>query len=75
MQTIHRYDNGEISIIWQPALCQHSGICVRMLPKVYHPKDKPWIQQENATTAELINQINHCPSGALTFEYNNEKKQ
>jgi hypothetical protein len=39
-----------------------------MLPNVYHPKDKPWITMENATTAELKTQINACPSGALSYE-------
>jgi uncharacterized Fe-S cluster protein YjdI len=37
-----KYSTGEISVVWQPVLCQHSGICVKMLPNVYHPKEKPW---------------------------------
>ena len=61
------YTNGELTIIWQPELCQHAGICVKTLPGVYKPKERPWIQIENATTAELIAQINQCPSGALTL--------
>ena len=32
------YTNGELTIIWKPELCQHAGICVKMLPNVYHPK-------------------------------------
>ena len=32
------YTNGELTIIWQPEMCQHAGICVKMLPNVYHPK-------------------------------------
>ena len=31
------YTNGELTIVWQPELCQHAGICVKMLPNVYHP--------------------------------------
>ncbi|TSE06122.1 MULTISPECIES: (4Fe-4S)-binding protein [Aquimarina] len=64
------YTNGEITIIWKPGKCTHSGICVHTLPKVYHPKDKPWIQPENATTEALKNQISNCPSGALTYKMN-----
>ena len=64
------YTNGELTIIWQPELCQHAGICVKTLPGVYKPKERPWIQIENATTAELIAQIKQCPSGALTFYLN-----
>ena len=36
-----------------------------MLPNVYHPKERPWVQIENATTEELIAQISKCPSKAL----------
>ena len=69
MQKKFEYSNGEITIVWKPDLCQHSGICVRTLPAVYHPKERPWINPLNATTAELINQVNKCPSGALSFRY------
>lgn len=65
------YSNGEITIKWQPKLCQHAGICVKTLPQVYKPKSKPWIQIENATTDDLKSQISNCPSGALSF-HNNE---
>ncbi len=61
------YNNGEISILWQPSICQHSGVCVRMLPQVYKPKERPWIKIENASTEELKEQIAACPSGALSI--------
>ena len=61
------YSNGEITVIWQPKKCQHAGVCVKTLPKVYNPKAKPWITVENATTEELKSQINKCPSGALSY--------
>lgn len=64
----HEYTNGEITILWQPHLCIHAGVCVKTLPKVYHPKDKPWITIENATSEELINQVQLCPSKALTIK-------
>lgn len=62
------YKNGEITIIWQPKLCIHAGICVRTLSRVYNPKDRPWIKVEHATTQELRDQIAKCPSGALSIE-------
>lgn len=66
------YSNGELTIVWQPSLCRHAGVCVRMLPKVYNPAARPWITIENATTEQLIDQIGKCPSGALTYRL--EKK-
>ena len=67
------YSNGEVTIIWQPEKCMHSGICVKTLPAVYNPQEKPWIKPENATTQELVEQINKCPSGALSLKDNENK--
>ncbi|SBW02286.1 (4Fe-4S)-binding protein [uncultured Dysgonomonas sp.] len=64
------YTNGELTIVWQPELCQHAGVCVKMLPKVYNPKDRPWVKPGNATTEQLIAQIDKCPSGALSYRLN-----
>jgi len=66
------YSNGEITIVWKPKLCTHAGVCVRTLPEVYNPKASPWVKQENATSEALMNQIDKCPSGALSY-YLNEK--
>lgn len=62
------YSNKEITIVWQPKKCIHSGVCVKTLPKVYNPDERPWIKPENATTEELINQVSNCPSGALSIK-------
>ena len=61
------YSNVDITIKWQPILCQHDAIYVKTLAEVYNPKASPLITTENATTEELKNQINQCPSGALSY--------
>jgi len=73
MEKKFEYSNSDITIIWQPDLCKHSGICVKTLPDVYHPKDRPWIKPENASTEQLVHQVNLCPSGALSHRFNQEK--
>ena len=62
-----RYTNGEIDILWRPNLCWHTGVCVKMLPNVYFPKESPWCKPMNATTEQLKAQIEKCPSGALSY--------
>lgn len=64
----HEYTNGDVTIIWKPEICQHSGICIKTLPKVYRPTEKPWIKAENATSEELIDQVAKCPSTALSIK-------
>lgn len=68
MTTIRYKKNENFTVLWTPSKCTHAGICVKTLPKVYHPKDRPWILPENASVEELKHQINLCPSGALGFE-------
>lgn len=65
------YSNGEVTIIWQPDKCIHSAICVKGLPGVFKPREKPWITIEGAGTTELVEQVKKCPSGALTYRMEN----
>lgn len=62
-----RYSNGEVTIVWRPELCAHAGICVKMLPQVYRPQERPWVNMENASSEELRVQVAACSSGALTI--------
>lgn len=68
------YSNGELTIVWQPEKCTHAGVCVKTLPKVYNPKEKPWIKQDNATSEQMVRQIDACPSGALSYYFNKDEK-
>ena len=61
------YSNGELTIVWKPSLCIHAAECVKALPDVYKPKEKPWINAEGADTNALKAQIAKCPSGALSY--------
>lgn len=62
------YTNGEITVVWKPGVCIHSGNCVRALPGVFNPNERPWIKIKNADTPHLIEAVEKCPSGALTWK-------
>jgi len=64
------YSNGEVSIIWEPDLCDHSSICYRSLPKVFKLSSRPWIDANAASTEEIIKTVKRCPTKALTYELN-----
>ena len=70
-EIVKEYSNGDITVIWKPKTCIHAAECVKRLPNVYKPKEKPWINLENATTNELKIQVEACPSGALSYRMNN----
>ena len=53
------YTNGELTIIWKPELCQHAGRCVKMLPNVYHPKERPWVHKIMRASEYKVNPESH----------------
>lgn len=71
---VKEYSNGEVTIVWKSALCQHSANCVRGLPEVFNSKANPWIVATGASTERLIEQVKKCPSGALSTYMNADKK-
>jgi uncharacterized Fe-S cluster protein YjdI len=68
-----KYSNGEVTIVWKPAMCIHSRLCWHTatgLPEVFNPAERPWIKPEGASTERIIEQVRKCPSGALSFYLN-----
>ena len=65
-----RYSNGEVTVVWTPSRCVHSGICARGLPAVFKPRERPWVDVAGATSEEIVQQVSRCPSGALAIERN-----
>ncbi|HKW00226.1 MAG TPA: (4Fe-4S)-binding protein [Vicinamibacterales bacterium] len=68
----HHYTNGEITVVWKPAVCQHSGVCVRGLGQVFDPRRKPWIELQHSDSTTIAEQVQRCPSGALSW-FKNDK--
>ena len=69
-----KYANDEITVVWKPEFCQHSSRCWTQLPEVFDYKKKHWINPNAASTQKIIEQVNKCPSGALSYFFNNENE-
>lgn len=65
---IKEYQKEDVVVIWDHSKCIHAAICAKGLPTVFKPREKPWIQPENASKEEIIRQVNQCPSGALSMK-------
>jgi uncharacterized Fe-S cluster protein YjdI len=63
-----RYTKEDITVVWKPKLCIHSGICARGLHAVFNPTRRPWIDLEGAEIEAIVAQVAKCPSGALSIE-------
>ena len=64
------YSNGEITVVWDSKKCIHSGNCVRGLPAVFNPKERPWIKIEAADSESVGHQVDQCPTGAISWYRN-----
>ena len=68
------YSNDEVTVVWKPEFCLHSGRCVTQLPQVFDLKARPWTNVHGADTNTIIEQVKKCPTGALTYFKNEAKK-
>jgi len=67
-EVIRRYTKDGVTVVWKPALCIHSGICARGLPHVFDPHRRPWVVMEGTDVEKIVEQVEECPSGALSYE-------
>lgn len=66
----NEFTNGEITVNYEPRKCIHADKCAKGLSEVFRTSVLPWIDMEGAATSAIIAQIKQCPSGALSFCYN-----
>lgn len=66
------YPGDEVTVVWKPEMCAHSGNCFRGLPAVFDPRRRPWVVMSNGTTEEIVAQVARCPSGALSIRKGDE---
>jgi uncharacterized Fe-S cluster protein YjdI len=62
---VQSYETDEIVVTYAPAVCRHTGVCVRTLPVVFDPKLKRWVRPENASAEAVAAAVAKCPTGAL----------
>ncbi len=67
MPATRTYSNKDIVVYWYPELCIHVRHCANILPRVFRPTERPWVDVDAASPLEIIATIDRCPSGALRY--------
>lgn len=62
------YVGRDVTVSFDPDVCQHSGNCAKGLHAVFDTGRTPWIDPDGAPAAEVAAQVGRCPSGALRIE-------
>lgn len=78
---VDEYIGKAITIVDNRGVCAHKGACTDNLPRVFIPYDQrkdenaPWIEPDNASIKEIIQTIEKCPSGALSYKIGSRRYQ
>jgi len=69
-QTVDRrkdYFGTKITVHDNRRICSHSAECLRNLESVFSLEQRPWINPDRAMVESVIDTVNKCPSGALSY--------
>ena len=69
------YRGQKITIHDNRAICAHAGHCTDGLAAVFKYGKEPWIDPDGANVEAIIEVIQKCPSGALSYSLGGDKSQ
>ena len=69
------YAGNDITIYDNRGVCSHDESCTRLLPTVFDKNKRPWINPNGASVSEIIDTVEKCPSGALSYGIGSRRYQ
>lgn len=64
---VFNYDGAQADVHWDGRLCIHIGECGRAPNDLFVGGRQPWCQPDQASPDEVVEVVNRCPTGALTY--------
>ena len=65
---LKEYKGTNITVIDNRGVCSHDGECTRNLPSVFRRHLRPWINPDGDNVQNIVETIEMCPSGALSYK-------
>ena len=64
-----RYPGNKVDVEWDDRLCIHIGECGRAKGDLFISGRKPWCVPNLVSQEEVVNVVERCPTGALTYHF------
>ena len=71
-EKILKYQGRDVQVRYNVKRCIHAAECVNGLSSVFDPNAKPWVNPDGAPAAEVARVIMNCPTGALSYDPEDE---
>ncbi len=65
----YKSKDGRITIHDNRGICSHAGYCTSCGPRVWKTGVEPWIDPDGSPVKKIIEVIEKCPSGALSYRF------
>lgn len=69
------YKGEYITILDNRGVCSSNSACTDNCPDVFKSGQKPWIYPDGASVKEIVETIEKCPSGALSYRIGTQRVQ
>lgn len=63
----YRFEGSQIDVTWDGRLCIHVAECGRSTGDLFVGGRQPWCQPDRVDMQEVIDVVERCPTGALTY--------
>lgn len=67
-EIVKTYESDQLIVTWKPERCRHAAKCVQGSPNCFMADRRPWIKLDEDTTEHIMQVIDQCPSGALSYK-------
>ena len=68
---VDEYVGKNITILMNDSICAKNGACINNLPEVFL-KEEPWVNPDGASVSKIMELIDSCPSGAISYKIGDE---
>ena len=72
---VKNYAGKDIIVHDNRGVCAHDGSCTTYCPGVFDVEKRPWINPDRARVKEVIETVERCPSGALSYTIGSNRYQ